>query len=220
MIDALRAWWRGLRHLNHRGYIYIWANILWFVLSLPLITAPAAWAGLVNMSRKAYMQPTADLHDFWEGFRENLGRGAVMAVANLLFIGINVVNLLAYREQNTPAAVALRGVWLLALIAWAAVQMYLWPLLYELQQPSLLGALRNAAVMALLNPVYTLTLLIGVALVGLVSAVLVAAWPLLTGGLLASVITFAVFDRLAAAGLREPISDPVQEMDEPAAENL
>jgi uncharacterized membrane protein YesL len=74
--------------------------------------------------------------------------------------------------------------------------------------------------MALLNPLYTLTLLAGIALVGIISAVLVAAWPLLTGGLLASVVTFAVFDRLAAANLREPIRDPVQETDEPAAENL
>jgi uncharacterized membrane protein YesL len=219
MIDALRAWWRGLRHLNHRGYIYIWADVLWFVLSLPVITAPAAWAGLIKMSRQAYTQPTADLHDFWEGFRENLGRGAVVAVANLLFIGVNIVNLVVYQEQNTPIAMALRGVWLLALVAWAAVQMYLWPLLYELQQPSLLGALRNAAVMALLNPLFTLTLLAGVALVAVISTVLVAAWPLLTGGLLASVITFAVLDRLAAAGLREPIRDPVQETNEPAAEN-
>jgi uncharacterized membrane protein YesL len=220
MINALRTWWRGLRHLNHRGYVYIWANIVWFLLSLPIITAPAAWAGLINLSRKAYTQPTADLRDFWEGFRENLGRGAVMAAASVLFIGINIVNLLAYRDQNTPAALILRGVWLLALVAWAAVQMYFWPLLYELQQPSLPGALRNAAVMALLNPIYTLTLLVGIVLVAVVSAVLVAAWPLLTGGLLASVITCAVFDRLAAAGLREPIRDPVLEPDEPAVENL
>lgn len=210
MADGLRAWWRGLRHLNQRGYIYIWANVLWALLSLPLVTAPAAWAGLVRMSYRAHTRPTADVNDFWEGFKENLGRGAALALLNAVIILVNVTNISAYRSQSGLLVDVLRLVWVLALLIWFTVQFYLWPLFYEMKQPSLRGALRNAAVMFLLNPFFTLGLWLGIAAVLLLSTVLVAPWLLLTGGALAAIATSAVFDRLEAAGLRPRIPEVVE----------
>jgi uncharacterized membrane protein YesL len=203
MLAALRVLWRALRHLNHRGYVYVWANLLWFALSLPLITAPAAWAGLVKMSRTAYTTPSGDLNDFLEGFRENLRRGALMAVLNVVIVGLNVANFLAYQNQTDPTAYVLRGAWLLILATWFALQFYMWPLLYEMKEPSLAGALRNAGVMILLNPVFTLVLWLGVVLIIALSTILIAAWPLLTGGALAAIATGAVLDRLESAGIRQ-----------------
>jgi len=202
MIAGLGAWWRGLRHLEHRGYIYIWANVLWVLLSLPILTAPAAWAGLIRLSHAAHTGPTADIRDFWDGFRENLKRGAVLAVLNLAVVVVNVTNLLAYREQTGLVAASLRIAWMLILALWFGVQFYMWPLFYEMREPSVRGAMRNAAVMILLNPGFTMGLWLGVALILVASTVLVAAWLLLTGGALAAIATSAVLDRLEAAGLR------------------
>ncbi|MBC7814677.1 MAG: DUF624 domain-containing protein [Burkholderiales bacterium] len=203
MFAGLRAWWRGLRHLQPRGYTYIWANVLWFLLSLPVVTAPAAWAGLVRLSRAAYLQPQASLDDFWAGFRENLGRGAVLAAANIVIFGLTWANLSAYRAgSGTPFDVA-RIVWTLALLLWVTVQLYLWPIFYAMETPSMRGALRNAIVMLVLNPLFSLGLMLGVGVIVVFSVIFFAAWPLLTGGALASVATAAVFDRLEAAGFRK-----------------
>jgi uncharacterized membrane protein YesL len=205
---AFRMGWRTLRHLNHRGYIYIWANILWLLLSLPLVTAPAAWAGLVKMSRKAQTGPTADLNDFWEGFRENLKRGLVVFILNVVIIGLNVFNLLSYSNQPGGFALGLRAVWFMTLFFWVMLQFYLWPLFYEMSEPNLRGAARNAALMIAFNPGFTLVLAGFISLVVVVSSVFPPLWILLTGGILAALASGAVLDRLVAVGVRKPLSDP------------
>lgn len=209
MLAGLRVCWRGLRHLNHKGYLYIWANLLWIGLSLPIITAPAAWAGLIKMSRRAHTQPTATLDDFWEGFRENLKRGAVLAIVNLLVVGINLFNLISYANAPpTFSVLILRWLWISILVGWFIVQLYLWPLFYEMKQPSVIGAMRNAFVMMILNPVFTIGIALAVGVIITLSTVLVALWILLTGSLLAIIATGAVLDRLVVAGLHAPLNDP------------
>ncbi len=201
----MRACWRGLRNVNHRGYIYVWGNLLWLMLSLPIVTAPAAWAGLIRLSRTAQTAPSVNLDEFWQGFRDNLRRGFVLGVLNLVVVGINVVNLAAYWTQPGVGATVLRWVWLLALLVWFSIQLYLWPLFYEMKEPTLRGAFRNAAVMVYLNPLFTLGLwLVILPLVILSTFLFAVAWILITGGLLAAIANAAVLDRLEKAGLRQP----------------
>ncbi len=201
MIAGFRACWAGLRHLNHQGYIYIWANVAWLLLTLPILTAPAAWAGLVRMSYHAQSSPTAEFEHFWIGFREHLKRGVALALINLVVIVINVTNLLAYRDAVGLQAEVMRIVWILALVIWGAMQLYAFPLYYAMEQPSLTGAFRNAAVMIGLNPLFTLAVLAVIAGLIVVSTMLPAAWVLLTGSALASVASSAVQNRLRAAGV-------------------
>ncbi len=204
MIAAFRAEWRGLRHLNHQGYVYIWANLAWIALTVLIVTAPAAWAGMIRMSYYAQRSPSAQLEQFWIGFRENFKRGVVLALINVVVVVVNVGNLVAYRSAVGLQVDAARIVWVLALLVWFTLQLYAFPLFYSMEQPSLLGAFRNAAVMILLNPLFTLGLLIGIAPIVVISTVLPAAWLLLTGGALASIATHAVRDRLQAAGVEAP----------------
>ncbi len=211
MITGLLTCWRGLRHLNHRGYIYIWGNLFWFLLSLPIVTAPAAWAGLIKMSHTAYTERHADLNDFWDGFKENLRRGLAMAVLNIIIIGINISNLVAYQNQPGFLFLALRWMWIAALLIWITLQFYMWPLFYQMKEPTLRGAARNALVMMFLNPGFTLGLWIGIALIIIFSTVLVGAWLLLTGSLLAATATGAVFDRLAATSLHPAVESATDE---------
>jgi uncharacterized membrane protein YesL len=206
MIAGIRAWWQGLRHLNHRGYIYIWANLCAMVLSLPVLTAPAAWAGLMRMSHQAHRTESADFNDFWQGFKENLVRGFILALLNVLIVGVNIVNLYSYQDQSGIGIDLMRMAWVLALILWVTIQLFMWPLFYEMERPSLLGAMRNAAVMILLNPGFILGLWIGLLLIIIASIVIFPAWALLTVSALAAISTTAVLDRLEAAG--HPITRP------------
>ena len=202
MLAGLLAGWRGMRHLEQRGYIYIWGNLWWFVLSLPIVTAPAAWAGLMHLSYVAHRSPGVNMDAFWEGFRANLRRGLVLGVLNVVVVGVNVVNLWGASGQSGLGYDALRAVWLLVLALWFTLQLYLWPVFYTMEQPTLWGALRNAGVMILLNPLFTLGLWLGVLLVLAFSTIFFIAWALLTAGALAAVANTAVLDRLMAAGYR------------------
>lgn len=199
MLTGLKAWWFSLLHINHRGYVYVWANVLWFLLSLPILTAPAAWAGLVKMSHQAHQNPTTDIHDFLAGFKEQFWNGLVMATLNIIIIGVNISNLTAYSHIQSIWMVALRISWIIVLLLWIAVQFYMWSLLYEMKQPTLIGAMRNAIVMILLNPFFTLGIWLGVLLLIFLSVLLPIAWFLLTGSTLAAIANGAVLNRLQVA---------------------
>ncbi len=200
---GLRAGWRGLRHLQNRGYLYIWANIFWAVLTVLVITAPAAWAGLVRMSYLLHRQPSVGLDDFWEGFRQNFRRTIPLALFNVLFLIVTISNWTSYAGRDGLGFAVLRGIWVTSLIVVFALQFFGWCFFFAMKQPSLLGAARNAGVMMIQNPLYTVGILLVTLVILILSAVLPAAWFLLTGGALAAVANSAVHDRLQAAGIEK-----------------
>ncbi len=195
---AFKVWWRACRHLQHRGYIYVWANICFVLIALPIVTAPAGFAGLVKLSDASLRSERADLNTFFQGVRENLAWGTLLGLITLAVLVVNATNLSAYAEPTLRGG-ALRTIWLGAIVFWLALMMYLWPIYYALEQPSVIGALRNAALMIALNPIFTLFNIAGyVALAGL-SIALPPFALLLAFAFAAIVSTVAARDRLAAA---------------------
>jgi uncharacterized membrane protein YesL len=206
VIGALKVLVRAYRHMNHHGYLYIWGNLFFVACSLPVITAPAAWAGLVKMSYTAQHEPSVSLSDYWQGFRENLKRGVGVAILNILIIGINVSNLLVYSHQTDDLTNFMRGVWVTAIVLLFIVQFYMWPIFFHMEKPTLWGAFRNAAIMIYLNPFFTLMILVSVLVISVISSVLVAAWALLTVSFFAVLSTTSVLDRLNVTEYK-PISE-------------
>jgi uncharacterized membrane protein YesL len=208
MMDAFRVALQSIRWINQRGYQAVWGNILWFVLTLPVVTAPAAWAALVWMQRQAIIQPSSTTEYFWEAFKLHFKRSLVVLGLSVVIVGINLTNLLVYATDSSLQGAVLRAIWVLVLAAWFTVQFYLWPLLYEMEKPDLWTAFRNAALMLLLNPGFTMGLWLVIGVLAVISTVLTAAWFVLTGSFLAILANVAVMNRLAKAGLREPLKVP------------
>src|SRR5258707_2608852 len=197
MIAALRVVWRGIVQFERYGWLYIFANILAVALSLPIVTMPAAFAGLSHLSYTAQTSHTTEMSEFWAGFRAALRRGLIIGVANVVVIGILIANFWSYRQQSGLFVGFLRTIWTIILIAWVMVQLYLWPMLDAMKTPSLREGLRNAALMVSLNPMFSLTLLAIVVLILAISTLLAVPWLLLTGILVACIANAAVQDRLA-----------------------
>lgn len=195
-MGVLRVWWRAWQQVQQRGYVYIWASLCAFGLSLLVVTAPAAWAGLVRMSHAGFTNPNADIRDFWDGFREHLLRGVILALLNALIFFINYVNLLSYANQTDFIYIPIRIIWIAVVVVWLMIQFYAFPIYYEMESPAYRGAFRNAAIMLLLNPGFTLVIAIMTGLLAALSTALVALWALLTPGLLSTVASAAVLDRL------------------------
>jgi hypothetical protein len=196
LVAAFRVLWRGLGQFERYGYLFILANILAAALCLPIVTAPAAYAGLVRLSYTAQTGLTATMGDFWDGFRAALGRSVIMVLANLILFGILIANFATYRLRTDPLFITLRGVWLLIGIGWLLVQLYLWPMLEAMEPATLLGGLRNAGLMALKFPGFSLLLLALLLILAAISTALVVPWILITMSLFANVSTAAVRDRL------------------------
>jgi uncharacterized membrane protein YesL len=209
MITGLRVGWRGLRHFFGQGWTYIWANVLWIALSLPIVTAPAAWAGMSRFSYHALRQPTTNFAEFWAGFRAHWRGGIVLSLVTLALVLVTLVNLLGFSREGGIVAAVLRILWILIVLGWFGVQLYAGPLLPAMKQPAWKGALRNAGVMFLRHPFFTLGLWLFCAPFIVLSFVLPAAWLLITGGLLAAIGNVAVQDRLRADGIEKaPLPEP------------
>lgn len=196
----MRFLWAVMKHFNLRGYLYVWANLAFVAVSLPLLTIPLAWAALVRLSQLAQTSHHVDLHDFWQALRENFWRGMVLGLVMALLLLINLSNLYNYWQETAWYFWLLRGFWIGTLFLWFTLQIYLWPLYYAMEKPSLLTAFRNAFIMILLNPFFTLELWFVILLVVALSSLLPAAWLLLTVSFLACLCAAATLNRLAAAG--------------------
>jgi uncharacterized membrane protein YesL len=203
VIGALRVVWRGIVQFERYAWLYILANILSIALSLPIITIPAAYAGLSRLSHTAQTGQTTTIGEFWAGFRAALGRGIIVGILNVVVIGILIVNFLTYRNQTGLLYIALRAIWVIILIGWFGVQLYLWPMLDEMEPPTLTAGFRNAALMVSLNPMFSLTLLAIVGLLAVISTALALPWLLVTSSLLACISNAAVLDRLALVRHRD-----------------
>jgi uncharacterized membrane protein YesL len=202
-MDVFKVWWRAIRHLNHYGYRYVWTNIVWFLLTLPIVTAPAAWSAFVKMSYKLHNGELVGLNDFWEYFKQDLKRGLSMALINIIIFGVNISNLVAYRDSTGLLAEMLRGAWLLILVIWFMTQFYLYPIMLEMKQPNLMQGLRNALLMIWLNPVFTLLLFLSLLILFSLSGIVIVLWGLMTGSLMVCLANSAVIDRFVLAGFRE-----------------
>jgi uncharacterized membrane protein YesL len=201
---GLRAALRGLGNFRNLGYSYIWTNLAFVALSLPVITAPAAYSALMRIGHLAHTDPSeADLSAFWATFRANLRRSLPWGLANLLFAVINFNNLIAYSTIDTPLVTILETAWFMAAVVWLGMLLYTWPIYYEMSEPTVTGATRNALLMVLKNPLFTLVLLIVITLLSIISTVLIAAWLLLTWGAIAAIANAAVLDRLNIYRTRE-----------------
>lgn len=194
---------QSVQHLNQRGYLFIWANVLCLMTMLPVVTAPAGWAGLTYLAYLSATQRQVSLEDFWEGFKQHIWRGLAITVWNVVILGINLVNLWGYSLDPSPITTLLRPVWIITIALWLTIQLYLWPILHHMQQPTLLGALRNAVVMIWLNPLMTLGMWLVLFIVWSVSTILAASWLLLTLSIMAVFLTYVVMDRLSISGYSE-----------------
>jgi uncharacterized membrane protein YesL len=193
---VIRVFWRALRHIYLRGYIYVWANLLWVVLSLPIITAPAAWAALVHTTYIAQTQPTVSLEDYWEGFKAHPVRDIVIGLVLFLVLFINLSNLAAYPLTGKLPRALLNMIWISAVTLALSIYFYIWPVMEAMQAPTIFSALRNAVLMTLKNPFFTLGILLVTFIMMAISTILFPLWLLLTGSSIAVLTTTAALDRL------------------------
>jgi uncharacterized membrane protein YesL len=201
---TLRVVWQSIKYLNARGYIYIWANLYWIVLSLPIVTAPAAWAALNVLTHRAQTRPSVSMDDFMEGFRTHFKRSLLNGLLTLCIVIINVSNLLAYSEQSGIFLVFMRWLWLFSLLLWFSMQLYLWAIIEEMKEPSLWGGLRNAFIMTIRNLFFTMGLWLVIVPLLIVSVIFFPILILLTGSLIAILAVNATLYHLRASGYYNP----------------
>lgn len=146
-------------------------NMLWFVCSVPLVTLPAATAGLFAVLVPLVRDDDAEIFaTFFGTMRRQWFKSTVIAAADVA-IGAWIVvnfNLLDMMDPPGPIFWLFRSIYVFLALATLLANLYLWPLLVLVDLP-LCQLAAMSIKLALTHPVWSLFTL-GVALVPLVLA--------------------------------------------------
>jgi len=155
--DALRITWRSLRDTYEELFILIAANLLTLLLFIPVVTGPPALAGLHNLGFHIANEKRVEFGLFWEGFRSFFLDSWKLAALNILVLGILGVDIWFYLFQAQGAwwVAGLVGLWIL--LIWALAQLYTFALLVRQEERKLFLLLKNAVLLTLAYPAFSLT---------------------------------------------------------------
>jgi uncharacterized membrane protein YesL len=159
-------------------------NLLWLVVSLPLVTLFPATAALFGVLRAWDEQEGVGIaRPFFAAFREKFWQSLIVGCAWTAIGGILVVDLLASRRIGGGLSLPLLVATGLMMLAYGLVSIYLFPVIANARTTPL-GVIRNAGLLALSQPL--LSLLAALAL--LAAAIIAYSAPIVlvfTGGFVA-----------------------------------
>ena len=173
---ALRIFWRRLGLL-------LSANVIWLLASLPLVTLPAATAGLFALVGRVLAeelepeQPPARLIEMWHGARRYGLRATLLVALDLAVLLVIGVALQFYGTSPVEVLRYLIGPIGLIGLAVLAAQLYVMPLLLVRETQPVLLVMREAFLMAIGYPAVTISL--GLTLLVITLAAAVLAGPIL-----------------------------------------
>lgn len=186
-------------------------NVIWFILSIPVVTIIPASAGLFYATNKLAHGKSADWHTVIEGFRLYFWRSWLWGLLNLAVIVILGSNLLFYSINGADWSIAARIMVGAVILIWLALQLHTFPLLLEQEQPKLGQALRNSFVILMKRPFQSFLTALFVAFLMVGSTLFIQpAWIFITAGLcayLANRVTLSAITKMTGKPAQETIRD-------------
>lgn len=204
MRHVLRVVWEALKDLWDELFRLMLMNVVTVLLVIPVVTFPPALAGLWSAANRVAKGRAVDWSDYFGGFRRYFWKAWGLALLNILVAIIVFTNVRFYTPDTVPfdissnLSVWIRAVFVGTAFLWLLVQLYLMALLLEQEDQRLRVALRNAAVLVIAHPGFTMVLAVLLLIVAALSTAFPALWFLVTLAL------FAVVSNKAVLHLLEP----------------
>jgi len=158
LLRALRVFRSSLGALYYELFLLVGVNLAWLGLSLLVVTAPPATAGVYYLANQLAKGETVSFSLFVQGMRRYFRRSWLLAIIAVVISVLLVGNILFYANFANQWVRLISVFWGYVLLFWLAMLIYLFPLLIEQSDKSLLLILRNAALLVLDNLAFTLTL--------------------------------------------------------------
>ena len=183
-------------------------NVLWFVVSLPVVTAFPAAAGLFYVTNKMAHGQRVEWQDFFRGMRRYFWQSWVWGALNLMMAAVLFSNSLYYAANPSAVSEIARVVVLALGIWWVSVQLYMFPLLMEQERARIGLALRNSIVIVLKRPFFSLRIALLVVLVALFTTAFIwPLWMVLSAAYCARTANNATVLSIAKIGGRKPVPE-------------
>lgn len=151
---------RTLRAAYDELFLCVFLSIVWWIGTILVLTAAPATMGLNHVTNRVANYKRVDNSFFWEGARTNIAKGWILYLIVVLAPVAIAINIRFYLAS--PATwmriIAIAWVWILVLVL--MMMQYIFPLMWQQDEPSLKMALRNAFLLALRFPLYTFLMFI------------------------------------------------------------
>ncbi len=218
--DAFRITWQSLKDLWDEFVLLIMLNVIWS-LSILLMIAPLFLWGASNpilalalsfvlfwplpiisgalcfVTNQIAREKAVGWGMFVTGLRRYWAKSLGVAVINLIVIALIASNIQFYGFilQGTWTNFAL-SIWLIIGLYWLITQIYWFPMILELESEKVLEALRNALVLVIISPAFSVTAAIILTALTILCIVLTVPLPLFMTVLLLLISNRATRDRL------------------------
>ena len=180
-------------------------NIIWFLLTLPIVTAFPAAAGLYYATNQLAHQKGAGWKTFFDGFRIHFWLSWRWGLLNVIIILVAVSNTKFYGQLEAEWSVWLRGVIIGLSILWGIITLYTFPFLLEQEKQRLSTALRNSMVLLATRPAPVLSVAFLSLMLAVLSTVIVLpAWFFFTASLSVYLANKVVIDSVKKLQKDEP----------------
>jgi uncharacterized membrane protein YesL len=180
-------------------------NVIWFLLTLPIVTAFPAAAGLYYATNQLAHQKGAGWKTFFDGFRIHFWLSWRWGLLNAIILIVLVSNIVFYGQLEAEWSVWLRGVIIGLSILWGIIQLYTFPFLLEQEKQRLSTALRNSIVLLATRPAPVLSVaLLTLVLVVLSTVIALPAWFFFTASLSVYLANKVVIDSVKKLQKDEP----------------
>ena len=140
-------------------FLCVFMSIAWWIGLLPIVTIAPVTMATNRVANRIANYKRVDNGFFWEALRQHIGRGWLLM---LIMVGVPaavIFNIWFYaNSQGYLRIVGVAWMWMLLLVL--LIGQYLFPLFWQQDEPSIKLALRNSAILALRNPLYTLLILL------------------------------------------------------------
>lgn len=172
---------------------------------LPLIPFPPAMAGLWNAANRVADEFAIHWSDYFEGFRRYFWKSLGLALVNVVVLTILIVNVWFYAPGNNPwkidssLSAAIQTLFITLTALWLTYQIYPMALLLEQTDQRLRIALRNAGVLFLTRPGFSILLALTLAI-----AIAISTYPLVVPGFLLTLSFIAIVCNKAVKHLLIP----------------
>lgn len=205
-MKALRTFGKAVVDLYDDLMMLAGVSLVWWLGMLLVVPGPAVTAGLYHLAHRIVHEQRVEFSFFWQEAKKRFGQSWGLAGINLLLLALLMVNLVFYAGiQSFLRYIAFA--WVYLIILWLAIQFHLFPLLFEMERPRLGLLLRNAALLTLARPGYSLLLLVlalaATALCVVLPFLLLAVWPALMALLGARATMVAIEDVAERQAARE-----------------
>lgn len=174
--EAMGVFWQTLKDTWEELYMLAIVNLVWLfswglpvglgfatkvpalmilgaVLSIGLFAVTSV--GVYYCTNRVAHGKTFAFSDFVTGIKLYWWRSILWMLANIVLIGLMVLNLWFYPSNFEGTWVMfVGGMWLAVLFLWITLQVYFWPMMLHQSETKMILAWKNAGFLMLANPFY------------------------------------------------------------------